>query len=83
MFDILMYLFENYIHSEAEVMVDHDILTDELTRAGFHQDEIYKGSKSNNDYSKEQLINLKESASDINLINDSQSKSTHKDLKNI
>ena len=42
MFDILKYLFENYIHSEAEVMVDHDILTDELTRAGFHQDEIYK-----------------------------------------
>lgn len=42
MFDILMYLFENYIHSEAEIMVDHDILTDELTRAGFHQDEIYK-----------------------------------------
>lgn len=42
MFDILMYLFENYIHSESEVMVDHDVLTDELTRAGFHQDEIYK-----------------------------------------
>ena len=42
MFDILMYLFENYIHSEAEVMVDHDQLTDELTRAGFHSDEIYK-----------------------------------------
>ena len=42
MFDILMYLFENYIHSEAEVMVDHDVLTDELSRAGFHQDEIYK-----------------------------------------
>ena len=42
MFDILIYLFENYVHSEAEVMVDHAILTDELTRAGFHQDEIYK-----------------------------------------
>ncbi|MCH2057032.1 MAG: DUF494 family protein [Thalassotalea sp.] len=42
MFDILMYLFENYIHSEAEIMVDHDELTDELKRAGFHQDEIYK-----------------------------------------
>ncbi|SEL35795.1 Smg protein [Colwellia chukchiensis] len=42
MFDILIYLFENYVHSEAEVMVDHDLLTDELTRAGFHQDEIYK-----------------------------------------
>lgn len=37
-----MYLFENYIHSEAEVMVDHDELTEELTRAGFHLDEIYK-----------------------------------------
>jgi len=42
MFDILMYLFENYIHSEAEMMVDQESLTDELTRAGFHQDEIYK-----------------------------------------
>lgn len=42
MFDILMYLFENYIHSEAEVMVNHDELTDELTRAGFHSDEIFK-----------------------------------------
>jgi Smg protein len=37
-----MYLFENYIHSEAEIMVDQESLTDELTRAGFHQDEIYK-----------------------------------------
>jgi Smg protein len=42
MFDILMYLFETYIQSEAETMVDHDLLTDELVRAGFHQDEIYK-----------------------------------------
>jgi len=42
MFDILMYLFETYIQSEADSMVDHDLLTDELTRAGFHQDDIYK-----------------------------------------
>jgi Smg protein len=42
MFDILMYLFENYIHSEAEVFVDHDELTDELLKAGFELDEIYK-----------------------------------------
>ncbi|MDO2949576.1 DUF494 family protein [Aeromonas simiae] len=42
MFDVLMYLFETYIHSDAEVMIDQDQLTDELTRAGFHQDEIYK-----------------------------------------
>ena len=42
MFDILMYLFENYIHSEMEVVVDHDELTDELTRAGFQHQEINK-----------------------------------------
>ena len=42
MFDILMYLFENYIHSEMEVVVDHDELTDELTRAGFAHQEINK-----------------------------------------
>jgi Smg protein len=42
MFDILMYLFENYIHSDAEVMVDHEELTSELTRAGFRRDEISK-----------------------------------------
>lgn len=42
MFDILMYLFENLIHSESEFRVDQDELTDELIRAGFHHDEIYK-----------------------------------------
>lgn len=42
MFDILMYLFENYIHSDEEVVVDHDELTDELARAGFHRQEIQK-----------------------------------------
>lgn len=42
MFDILMYLFENYIHSEAEVYVEHNELTDELLRAGFNKPEIYK-----------------------------------------
>ncbi len=33
MFDILMYLFENYIHSEAEIFVEQNELTDELLRA--------------------------------------------------
>ncbi|SDB24224.1 Smg protein [Pseudidiomarina indica] len=42
MFDILMYLFENFIHSDMEVVVNHDELTDELTRAGFHRQEILK-----------------------------------------
>jgi Smg protein len=42
MFDILMYLFENYIHSESEVYVEQSSLTDELVRAGFNLREIYK-----------------------------------------
>jgi len=42
MFDILMYLFENYVHSEVEFLVDQDELTQELTRAGFHRVEIIK-----------------------------------------
>nr|WP_136250672.1 DUF494 family protein [Ningiella ruwaisensis] len=42
MFDILMYLFENLVHNQSELMVDQDELTDELIRAGFHHDEIYK-----------------------------------------
>ena len=39
---ILMYLFENYVHSEMELLVDEDELTQELTRAGFHQSDILK-----------------------------------------
>ena len=42
MFDILMYLFENYVHSEVDLLVDEDELTKELTRAGFHQSAILK-----------------------------------------
>ena len=42
MFDVLMYLFETYIHSDADVMVEQDELTDELSRAGFDNDEIEK-----------------------------------------
>ena len=33
MFDVLMYLFETYIHSEAEMRVDQDKLTRDLTDA--------------------------------------------------
>lgn len=42
MMDILMYLFETYIHSDVDLMVDQDELSEELLRAGFHQDDIYK-----------------------------------------
>ncbi|MFT6269279.1 MAG: Smg protein [Alphaproteobacteria bacterium] len=37
-----MYLFENLVNHEADIMVDQDELTDELIRAGFHHDEIFK-----------------------------------------
>ncbi|MGL4859457.1 MAG: DUF494 family protein [Enterobacteriaceae bacterium] len=42
MFDVLMYLFESYIHSEQEVHVDQQELTVDLTQAGFHRDDIYR-----------------------------------------
>ena len=42
MFDILMYLFENYVHSESDVFVEQSKLTDELLRAGFNKPEINK-----------------------------------------
>ncbi|WP_394252462.1 DUF494 family protein [Vibrio profundi] len=42
MMDILMYLFETYIHSDSELQVDQDELEEELLRAGFHQKDIYK-----------------------------------------
>ncbi len=42
MMDILMYLFETYIHSDADLMVEQDQLEEELLRAGFHQKEIFK-----------------------------------------
>lgn len=42
MFDILMYLFENLVYDQSDIQTDHDELTDELIRAGFHHDEIYK-----------------------------------------
>ena len=42
MMDILMYLFETYIHSDADLRVDNDELEDELLRAGFNDKDIYK-----------------------------------------
>jgi Uncharacterized protein conserved in bacteria len=36
-----MYLFETYIHNEAEMRVDQDKLTDDLADAGFHREDIY------------------------------------------
>jgi len=39
MFDILVYLFENYYHNEAAP--DHDALAEKLTAAGFENGDIH------------------------------------------
>lgn len=41
-FDILMYLFENYMNDESELDQDRDELKDELLEAGFRHNEIHK-----------------------------------------
>ncbi len=41
-FDVLMYLFENYLDSESELAPDQESLTVELLEAGFPQAEVDK-----------------------------------------
>lgn len=41
MFDVLMYLFETYIHNEMETQVDQERLTSDLAEVGFDQEDIY------------------------------------------
>ncbi|QCI17294.1 DUF494 family protein [Buchnera aphidicola (Aphis helianthi)] len=41
MFEILIYLFENYIHSESEISIDYESLTNDLSDIGFQQKDIY------------------------------------------
>ncbi len=42
MMDILMYLFETYVHSDSELVINQDELEQELLKAGFHKPNIYK-----------------------------------------
>lgn len=42
MFDILKYLFENFIHSEIQITASPEELVDELSRAGFADEDIEK-----------------------------------------
>ncbi|ACR70687.2 DUF494 domain-containing protein [Edwardsiella piscicida] len=42
MFDVLMYLFETYIHTTAGMHIDQDKLTDDLTSAGFERGDIFR-----------------------------------------
>ncbi len=41
-FDVLMYLFENYMDDDPEISQDQETLTSELTRVGFPRGEIRK-----------------------------------------
>jgi len=40
MFEILMYLFENYMDGSVALNVDQDTIFNELEQAGFHRNEI-------------------------------------------
>ncbi|QCI16144.1 DUF494 family protein [Buchnera aphidicola] len=41
MFDILIYLFETYAHSESKISVDYDNLKNDLSNIGFKKRDIY------------------------------------------
>jgi Smg protein len=41
-FDVLMYLFENYMEGEIEILPDSDVVRTELLEAGFEQLEVNK-----------------------------------------
>lgn len=41
-FDVLMYLFENYMEEEIEIFPDTDVIRTELLEAGFQQLEVTK-----------------------------------------
>ncbi|MGR8940140.1 MAG: DUF494 domain-containing protein [Gammaproteobacteria bacterium] len=41
-FDVLMYLFENYMEGEIEILPDSDVIRTELLEAGFEQIEVSK-----------------------------------------
>ncbi len=59
MFDILVYLFENYIHNESEIYVNQADLTRELVKAGFHDDDIFKALRWLENLSKLQESHVK------------------------
>lgn len=41
MFDILIYLFETYIHNELNVSIDYEILKNDLSDIGFQHKDIF------------------------------------------
>lgn len=41
-FDVLMYLFENYMEDEIDILPDNEVIRTELEEAGFEQHEVIK-----------------------------------------
>ncbi|QCI19009.1 DUF494 family protein [Buchnera aphidicola] len=41
MFEILIYLFETYVHNESAISIDYEILTNDLSDMGFQEKDIY------------------------------------------
>ena len=66
MFDILVYLFENYIHNESEIYVNQADLTRELVKAGFHDDDIFKALRWLENLSKLQESHVKPYLTKVN-----------------
>jgi Smg protein len=60
MFDVLMYLFENYMEEGSEFTPDHDSLVFELTEAGFPSGEVNKAFSW-----LEDLTNLRNNESEL------------------
>jgi len=56
-FDVLMYLFENYMEEEIEMFPDSDVIRTELLEAGFESCEVTKAFDWLDSLSLEQTVN--------------------------
>lgn len=56
-FDVLMYLFENYMEDEMDFLPDSDIVRTELLEAGFEQMEVSQAFKWLESLSEQRAIN--------------------------
>ncbi|CAL4325548.1 Protein Smg [Buchnera aphidicola (Protaphis terricola)] len=41
MFEILIYLFETYVHNKSEISINYESLTNDLSNIGFQKKDIY------------------------------------------
>lgn len=61
-FDVLIYLFENYIEDDADLVSDPDVIHNELLEAGFPQTEISKAFSWLESLSDQQTVKTTASA---------------------